>query len=52
MTSSVGAKQFAMDLDVAGALPTMVCRPPTINGTALGVSNLPAVRATPGSLTW
>ena len=29
-----GRKQFAMDLEVPGALPTMVCRPPTINGTA------------------
>ena len=28
-----GRKQFAMDLDVPDALPTMVCRPPTINGT-------------------
>ena len=27
-----------MDLDVPGALPTMVCRPPTINGTALAVA--------------
>jgi isoquinoline 1-oxidoreductase subunit beta len=34
-----GTKQFAMDLEVAGALPTMVCRPPTINGTALAVLN-------------
>ena len=34
-----GAKQFAMDLDIPGALPTMVCRPPTINGSALTVVN-------------
>ena len=34
-----GTKVFAMDLDVPGAMPTMVCRPPTINGTALAVSN-------------
>jgi isoquinoline 1-oxidoreductase beta subunit len=34
-----GTKQFAMDLDVPGALPTMVCRPPTINGTALAILN-------------
>jgi isoquinoline 1-oxidoreductase subunit beta len=27
-----GTKQFAMDINVPGALPTMVCRPPTING--------------------
>jgi isoquinoline 1-oxidoreductase beta subunit len=43
-----GRKQFAMDLHVPGALPTMVCRPPTINGTALSVSNLTAVKAMPG----
>ena len=35
-----GRKKFAMDLDVPGALPTMVCRPPTINGTARSVANL------------
>jgi isoquinoline 1-oxidoreductase beta subunit len=43
-----GAKQFAMDIDVPGALPTMLCRPPTINGTALSVSNMAAVLAMPG----
>ena len=31
-----------------GALPTMVCRPPTINGTARSVSNLAQVKAMPG----
>ncbi|MGN6868072.1 MAG: molybdopterin cofactor-binding domain-containing protein [Solirubrobacteraceae bacterium] len=43
-----GTKQFAMDLEVAGALPTMVCRPPTINGTALAVLNESQVRAMDG----
>jgi isoquinoline 1-oxidoreductase beta subunit len=43
-----GRKQFAMDLDVPGAKPTMVCRPPTINGSAQAVRNLGAVRAMPG----
>src|SRR3954453_2352014 len=43
-----GHKQFAMDLDVKGALPTMVCRPPTINGKAVAVSNLAQVKAMPG----
>jgi isoquinoline 1-oxidoreductase beta subunit len=43
-----GVKKFAMDLDVPGALPTMVCRPPTINGTALGVDNAAEVLAMPG----
>jgi isoquinoline 1-oxidoreductase beta subunit len=43
-----GAKQFTMDLDVPGALPAMVCRPPTIDGTVVSVSNLAAVQAMPG----
>jgi isoquinoline 1-oxidoreductase beta subunit len=43
-----GAKQFAMDLDVPGALPTMVCRAPTINATAQSVSNMSVVQAMPG----
>ncbi len=43
-----GAKQFAMDIDVPGALPTMVCRPPTINGIALAVTNAAQVKAMPG----
>ncbi|GAA1945898.1 molybdopterin cofactor-binding domain-containing protein [Kitasatospora viridis] len=43
-----GRKQFAMDLSVPGALPTMLCRPPTINGTVRSVQNLAAVQAMPG----
>jgi len=43
-----GRKQYAMDLDVPGALPTMVCRPPTINGTVVAVRNTAAVAAMPG----
>jgi isoquinoline 1-oxidoreductase beta subunit len=43
-----GRKQFALDVDVPGALPTMVCRPPTINGTALMVNNRAQVQAMPG----
>ncbi len=43
-----GAKLFTMDIDVPNALPTMVCRPPTINGTALAVLNADQVRAMPG----
>ena len=43
-----GEKQFAMDLDVPDALPTMVCRAPTINGTALGIGNAADVKAMPG----
>src|SRR5205823_10782777 len=43
-----GRKEFALDLDVPGALPTMVCRPPTINGNAVRVNNQPQVEAMPG----
>jgi isoquinoline 1-oxidoreductase beta subunit len=43
-----GRKVFAMDLDVPGALPTMVCRPPTINGSVREVRNTSAVRAMDG----
>lgn len=43
-----GSKRFAMDIDVPDALPTMVCRPPTINGRALGVRNAAEVKSMPG----
>ncbi|WP_238177433.1 molybdopterin cofactor-binding domain-containing protein [Kribbella sp. VKM Ac-2566] len=43
-----GRKQFAMDLNVPGAKPTMVARPPTINGTLRSINNLAALRAMPG----
>ncbi|WP_216216784.1 molybdopterin cofactor-binding domain-containing protein [Amycolatopsis aidingensis] len=43
-----GRKKFAMDLDIPGAKPTMVCRPPTINGEVGSVTNLAEVRAMPG----
>ncbi len=43
-----GAKPFAMDLDVPGALPTMVCRPPTINASARAIRNRAAVLRMPG----
>jgi isoquinoline 1-oxidoreductase beta subunit len=43
-----GRKRFAMDVKVPGALPAMVCRPPTINGTVRSVENLAEVRAMPG----
>ena len=45
-----GAKVFAMDLVVPGAMPAMICRPPTIGGTALAINNLAAVLALPGVL--
>ncbi|MEU3310174.1 molybdopterin cofactor-binding domain-containing protein [Nocardiopsis sp. NPDC006832] len=43
-----GRKKFAMDLAVENALPTMVCRAPTINGTPASVSNADAVLEMPG----
>ena len=48
LAAVTGRKRFAMDLEVPGAMPTMVCRPPTINGSALSVRNLKRVRAMPG----
>ncbi|GAB3006556.1 molybdopterin-dependent oxidoreductase [Amycolatopsis acidiphila] len=43
-----GKKQFTMDLQIPNALPAMVCRPPTINGTVKSVQNLAQVKAMPG----
>ncbi len=43
-----GTKEFAMDLKVPGALPTMICRPPTINGAPVAIENLTKVKAMPG----
>ncbi|HEX7716884.1 MAG TPA: molybdopterin cofactor-binding domain-containing protein, partial [Marmoricola sp.] len=43
-----GRKQFTLDLDVPDALPTMVCRPPTLNGSPKAVRNKAAVLAMPG----
>ncbi|MBB3665662.1 isoquinoline 1-oxidoreductase beta subunit [Prauserella sediminis] len=43
-----GTKRFATDLDVTDALPTMVCRAPTLNGTPNAVHNADEVRDMPG----
>jgi CO/xanthine dehydrogenase Mo-binding subunit len=43
-----GKKKFAMDLEIPNALPTMLCRPPKINGTALAILNKSAVLAMDG----
>ncbi len=40
LAAVTGHKKFAMDLDVPDAKPTMVCRPPTINGKVRSVANL------------
>jgi isoquinoline 1-oxidoreductase beta subunit len=43
-----GRKKFAMDYDIPGAMPAMICRPPTINGTIKRVHNRAAVLRMPG----
>ncbi|WP_116040519.1 xanthine dehydrogenase family protein molybdopterin-binding subunit [Amycolatopsis palatopharyngis] len=43
-----GRKKYAMDLDIPDALPTMICRPPTIKGTVRSVNNADEVRRMPG----
>lgn len=43
-----GRKQYATDLQVEDAWPTMVCRAPTLNGTLRSIDNLDAVREMPG----
>ncbi|MDJ1132129.1 molybdopterin cofactor-binding domain-containing protein [Streptomyces iconiensis] len=43
-----GRKKFAMDLDVPDAGPTMVCRPPTLNGKVGSVANAEQVSGMPG----
>jgi isoquinoline 1-oxidoreductase subunit beta len=43
-----GKKQFTGDLQIPNALPTMVVRPPTINGTVVSLNNRAAILALPG----
>jgi isoquinoline 1-oxidoreductase beta subunit len=43
-----GKKSFSMDLQVPDALPTMVARPPTVNGTVVSLNNAAAILAMPG----
>jgi isoquinoline 1-oxidoreductase beta subunit len=43
-----GKKTFAMDMSVPNALPTMVCRAPSIKGTPKSVQNAAEVKAMPG----
>ncbi|MGY1781829.1 molybdopterin cofactor-binding domain-containing protein [Geodermatophilus sp. SYSU D01036] len=44
-----GRQRYTLDLDVVpGALPTMLRRPPTINGTVRSLDNEAEVRAMPG----
>jgi isoquinoline 1-oxidoreductase subunit beta len=48
LAAVTGQKVFAMDLNVPNALPTMVCRPPTINGHAAEIVNESDVKKMPG----
>ncbi len=43
-----GQKVFTTDLQIEGALPTMVCRAPTLNGTPKNLVNGVAILAMPG----
>lgn len=43
-----GRQQYTLDLDVPGAKPCMVRRPPTLRGTVKAVNNEAVVRAMPG----
>lgn len=43
-----GQKEFTTDLQVAAALPTMVCRAPTLNGTPKRLLNQDQVAGLPG----
>ncbi len=45
-----GRQEYTLDLEVPGAKPCMLRRPPTINGTVKSVNNESAVRAMPGVL--
>ncbi len=48
LAAVTGRKRFTADLDVPDALPTMVCRPPTLNGKPGAVKNQAAVEKMPG----
>jgi isoquinoline 1-oxidoreductase beta subunit len=43
-----GQLEYTLDLDIPGAMPVMVRRAPSINGTVKKVNNEAAVRAMPG----
>lgn len=43
-----GRATYTLDVDVPGALPTVVARPPTIGGTVSAIDNAAQVRAMPG----
>ncbi len=43
-----GKKDFTLDLEVKGALPTMLCRAPTLNGTPKRLRNKKKILRMPG----
>ncbi|MDN5914630.1 MAG: molybdopterin-dependent oxidoreductase [Pseudonocardia sp.] len=43
-----GKKQFATDLQIPDALPTVICRGPNLNSAPQGVNNIDEVRNMPG----
>ncbi|MFD9531698.1 molybdopterin cofactor-binding domain-containing protein [Streptomyces sp. NPDC060010] len=45
-----GALRYTLDLDVPGAKPCVLRRPPTLGGSVRNVANLAAVQAMPGVL--
>ncbi|KRF03070.1 isoquinoline 1-oxidoreductase [Nocardioides sp. Soil777] len=48
LAAVTGQKDYTTDLQVEGALPTMVCRAPTLNGTPVRVRNQGTVEKLPG----
>ena len=48
LAAVTGQKDFSTDLDVPDALPTMVCRAPTHNGTPARLKNPRKIRSMPG----
>ena len=48
LAAVTGRKDFATDLHVKGALPTMICRAPTLNGTPKRLRNKKKILGMPG----
>ncbi|HEX2893882.1 MAG TPA: molybdopterin cofactor-binding domain-containing protein [Marmoricola sp.] len=48
LAAVTGKKEFTLDLQVPDALPTMVCRPPTLNGSPRSIRDKATVLAMPG----
>ncbi|MBW0101737.1 molybdopterin cofactor-binding domain-containing protein [Pseudonocardia sp. KRD291] len=43
-----GKKQFATDLQIPDALPSVVCRAPDLNGAPIAIDNVDEIRSMPG----